>query len=425
VSTQTSRDFKSTRLSVLNFLNEVAMDHPRAVSFASGRPAEHCFDFDGWLDAIPQFQRHFAEQQGLTRCAAGRLLSQYGRTNGLINDLVAAQLAADEGINSSPERIVMTAGCQEALALCLQTLCTEPDDVVVARNPTYVGVTGAADMARIQIFPVAGTVDDACAAMLDRTADELAAQGKRVRAFYVIPEFDNPTGAALSTAERLDLLAVCAKHGIVVLEDNPYGMFRFEGETRLPLAALDVHGCVIYLGTYSKTLCPSLRVGCAVIPETLFGDAAESRNFVRRVAERKSFVTTNTSQFNQALVGGVLLAQQCSLRRIVQPALEHYRRNRDALVGCLNDAFADERERITWNHPQGGFFLSMQLPFEFCRSEVVECAREYEVIPMPMSFFALDGSQRTRVRFAFSNIMPDAIEQGVERFALFVDKHLS
>jgi (S)-3,5-dihydroxyphenylglycine transaminase len=202
-------------------------------------------------------------------------------------------------------------------------------------------------------------------------------------------------------------------------------MFRFEGEAHPPLAALDVWGCVIYLGTYSKTLCPSVRVGCLVVPETLFGDAAASREFVRQVGERKSFLTTNTSQFNQALVGGVLLAEQGSLRRIIQPALEHYRRNRDVLIDCLTAAFAKERERIFWNHPHGGFFLSMELPFEFCHSEVVDCAREYDVIPMPMSFFALDGSQRTRVRFAFSNIMPEAIEQGIERFARFVDGRLA
>jgi (S)-3,5-dihydroxyphenylglycine transaminase len=412
-------------LSVLNFLNEVALDHPRAVSFASGRPAERFFDFDAWLDAIPRFRQHFAETRGSTPRDAGRLLSQYGRTNGLINDLMAVQLQADENVKSVSTRIVVTAGCQEALALCIQTLCPEPNDVVVARNPTYVGVTGAADMARTEIVALGAAAEADCADDLDRTATALAAQGKRVRAIYVIPEFDNPTGSVLSTREREELLAVCARHRIVALEDNPYGMFRFEGEARLPLAALDTRGCVIYLGTYSKTLCPSVRVGCAVVPETLFGDAAASRDFVRQLGERKSFLTTNTSQFNQALVGGVLLAEKGSLRRIIQPALQHYRRNRDVLIGCLDAVFGGEAERITWNRPQGGFFLSLQLPFEFCQEEMKECAAEYRVIPMPMSFFALDGSQRTRVRFAFSNLTPAAIEQGVEHFSRFVSSRLT
>jgi (S)-3,5-dihydroxyphenylglycine transaminase len=410
-----------SRLAVMNFLNEVADDYPNAISFASGRPAENFFELDDWLGAIPRFQRHLTARRGADLEDTGRWLAQYGRTNGLINDLVAAQLQVDEGVPATPERVVVTAGCQEALALCMHALCKRPGDVVLARCPTYIGVTGVADLAGISLHALDEGGDE-LAAQVRHAAQALAAQGRRARALYLIPEFDNPTGSVLPRAAREAVLAACAELGIVILEDNPYGMFRFDGEREPPLAALDDRGVVIYLGTYSKTLCPAVRVGCAVLPPTLFGDAAASAALLAELGERKSFLTVNTSQINQALVGGVLLAEQGSLARLVAAPLTHYRRNRDALVDAL--ALHFRGTPVRWNRPAGGFFLTVDLPFAFERREVLRCAGEYRVIPMPMTFFSLGGGHRRRVRLAFSNQTPESIAAGVERFASFVHDHM-
>lgn len=184
--------------------------------------------------------------------------------------------------------------------------------------------------------------------------------------------------------------------------------------------ALDRTGSVIYLGTYSKTLCPSVRVGYAVVPSTLFGDAKSSRTLISSLGERKSFITLNTSQLNQALVAGILLTEGGSLARQVSPQVDYYRTNRDQLITCLGEVLGSFDEDIRWNHPQGGFFLTLALPFQFGRAEMVECAKEHQIIPMPMSFFALDESQQKSVRIAFSNMHPEAIAQGVERLGNFV-----
>lgn len=411
---------KASRLAVMNFLNEVSADFPQAISFASGRPAEAFFRLGRWLAAVPRYIDRIAQTGDLKTGAAEAVLAQYGRTAGMINALVAAQLGNDEGLGCAPEQVLITAGCQEALALCLAALCREEGDVILARNPTYIGVTGVADLAGIDLVPLPDSGAGRWSSSLRATVAMLQAGGKRPRALYLIPEFDNPTGEVMPFADRQEVLAVCAEQGIVILEDNPYGLFRFEGTRLPPLAAMDRHGCVIYLGTYSKTLCPAVRLGCAVLPATLFGDASAARALYADLAERKSFLTVNTSQLNQALVGGVLLEQGLSLAGLVPAPLAHYRRNRDVLIEELDKAFSDWRGAVSWNCPQGGFFLSLTLPFEFGQREVLECCDRFQVIPMPMQFFALDGSRRNQVRMAFSNIDPQTIATGIGRFARFV-----
>ncbi len=421
---ETPAPTKASRLSVMNFLNEVGADYPQAISFASGRPAAGFFRLDDWLAAIPRYTEHFSRQQGLTLPGASALLAQYGRTAGMINELVAEQLARDESLPCAPDQVLITAGCQEALSLCISALCREPGDVVLARNPTYIGVTGVADLAGIELVPLVDRGASDWSGSLRATVAALKTKGRRARALYLVPEFDNPTGSVMPGPDRADVLGFCAEQRIVILEDNPYGMFRFEGQRLAPLAAQDRQGTVIYLGTYSKTLCPAVRVGCAVLPGTLFGDAAAARALYADLAERKSFGTVNTSQLNQALVGGVLLDQQLSLAELTRAPLEHYRRNRDVLVAELDRAFADLYPDVHWNCPQGGFFLTLTLPFEFGQREVLMCADKYQVIPMPMQFFSLDGTCRNQIRLAFSNLMPSEIAIGISRFARFVNERM-
>lgn len=413
----------TSRLAVMNFLNEIAGDFPDAISLASGRPAEAFFDLDRWLAAIPRYQREMAPQWGLSYKGAGHRLAQYGRTNGLINELVATQLARDESVYSRNEHVVVTAGCQEALALCLLSLCRNENEVVIARDPTYIGMTGVADLHGIEIVALHACHDGEIADELQIVVENLCRQGKIPKALYLIPEFDNPTGSVLSIEARRALLDVCTEKRIVVLEDNPYGMFRYEGDRIPTMFGIDCAGCVIYLFTYSKTLCPSVRIGGAVVPDTLFGDAIAARALVAELGERKSFLTVNTSQLNQALVGGILLSENGTLSRLVEPQLKHYCDNRDLLLGALNREFAGQDDAVRWNRPQGGFFLTLDLPFQFGQAEVLRCAREQGVIPMPLSFFSLSGICRESVRLAFSNIERSQIAQGVARLGQFISQY--
>lgn len=406
-------------LDVMNFLNEISSHFPSAISFASGRPAEQFLDASRWGTAMTQFASYFAERNELSLERAYKLLAQYGRTNGMINELIAEHLAIDQAMSCSDSNIVVTAGCQEAIELCVKTLCRDHDDVVLVRTPTYIGITGVCESSGIEMASFSG----ARAGMLDGLAnavERLERAGKTPKLLYLIPDFDNPTGDVLSARERTDILAFCAARGIVILEDNPYGMYRFEGDAVPTMFALDRHGCVIYLGTFSKTICPSLRVGFAALPTAWFGDEAQARAIRDELSQRKSFITVNTSQISQAIVGGILLQEKGSLRAMAVPALDFYRDSRNTMLQCLGEQFADWRGQVSWNIPAGGFFLSVFLPFPFGAEEAAHCAKDYGVLVMPLSFFALDRADDQHVRLAFSNVGAADIRSGIERFARFV-----
>jgi (S)-3,5-dihydroxyphenylglycine transaminase len=410
---------RSARSSVMNFLNEIAQHFPDAISFASGRPAERFFRPEDWAPAEAQFYADYAKANGLSAHSARHRLAQYGATAGIVREEIAMQLRIDYRVPSSAERLVVTVGCQEAMALCILALCDKPNSALLVRNPTYIGATGVADAARIRLAAVEPAADETLDDALARRIDELAREGISPGAFYLIPDFDNPTGEVIDRENRERILDRCARHRIVVLEDNPYGMFRFEGESVPSMSELDRYGCVIHLGTFSKTLFPSVRVGSATFPESLFGDAKAAIALRDDIVERKSFLTVNTSQHCQALVGGLLRHYGGSLAGHVQEPTRFYRENRDAAVRALTYGLQGYEDRVSWNRPDGGFFLSVRLPFEFDDDALHLCATRHSVLVMPMRYFTIDDSRRDTVRIAFSNLDPERIEEGLLRFCDF------
>ncbi len=407
------------RLEVMNFLNEVADRYPRAISLAAGRPAEQFFGAQEYTQRLGEFVGHLQRSRGLGLDAAFKRLAQYGPTAGLINPLIAEQVRSDEGIPAEPSRVLVTAGCQEAMQLCVTTLCREAGDVLLVRSPSYIGITGIAQLGRVELAHFNCGEGESLPGRLGQALERLDALGKRVRALYLVPDFDNPTGGVVPQAEREAVIELCAQRRIVVLEDNPYGLFLYEGEPVPRMAALDRHGCVVYLGTYSKTLCPALRVGFAIVPPTLFGSEAAARSLLARLCQAKSFGTCNTSQMTQAIVGGVLLAEGGSLVRRIRPAVAYYRGNRDAMLEALEATFPPATG-LRWNRPRGGFFMTLALPFEFGKAEAEHCAGEHGVLTMPVSFFALDREQDRRLRLSFSGCGPDEIREGIARLGRFV-----
>lgn len=409
---------------VINFLNEVAEAFPCAVPLAAGRPTER---FSYRLDSRELLEAHARYLQGGggqrdPLVLGGRLL-QYGPTAGIINDLVLQQLHTDEGIPTHFDRALITAGCQEALALCLPTLCPDPGDTLLVLNPTYIGATAIARASGIQVFPIPNGYTDLLEG-IDFAVRTLHQNGRRPRVLYLIPTFDNPTGRVLDESVRRALLSLCVRYRIVILEDNPYGMFRYDSVAIAPMAALDESGCVIYLSTFSKTIAPALRIGAATLPRTLFGDRGASATLWNSLVQRKSYLTVNTSQITQAIVGGLLLSQNGSLQRWVQAPLAWYRNNRDAMLRELDSVLPSVSSRIRWNRPSGGFFIAMDLPFRFNGNAAAECAAEDGVIVMPMSFFALDNSQDHRIRLSFSAVDPEQIRVGISSLARYLAKRI-
>jgi (S)-3,5-dihydroxyphenylglycine transaminase len=300
---------EDSALTSMNLLNEIAERHPDAISFAAGRPTEEHFDYADLTRYLGAYRTYLLQDKGYTDAQANRELMQYGRTQGVINDLVARNLLVDEGITASPESIVVTVGCQEAMVLVLRALRATPADVVLAVAPTYVGLVGAARLLDMPVLPVrSGTsgidLDDLIAQV--RSA---RAAGLRPRALYLVPEFANPSGVSLDVETRHRLLELAESEDFLLLEDNPYGLFQRGFALRPPtLKALDTSARVIYLGSFAKTAVPGARVGYVVADQPV-GTGV----LAHELAKIKSMLTVNTSPIAQAVVGGKLLEHGCSL----------------------------------------------------------------------------------------------------------------
>lgn len=414
----TSLSPRFSKLEVMNFLNEVSMDYPNAVSFAAGRPAAEFFKLQDWVNLLPVFVEHFARKEDISTEQAYGRIGQYGRTNGFINDLIAEQLHNDENMSCTAEQVIVTAGCQEAMALCITTLLSPPQDVLLVFDPSYIGITGLAEIHGITVMPIVQKQEHSMLEALAGAVRQVEAAHKRPKVLYLVADFSNPTGQVISREDRLALIEFCAERQIYILEDNAYGMFRFEGDKQPTLYSLDNHGCVLYLGTYSKYLCPSVRIGFMVLPASS-GQNLNTRNrdLKQRLSEAKGFSTANTSQLAQAIVGAVLLNEGKTLSRLVSGSLQHYKSNLQLTLQAL----ATVRAPISWNTPTGGFFIAITLPFRFGASEMRTCAQQYNLLCMPMSFFAYAEDFDFQVRFAFSGIAKEDIGYGVAQFSQFID----
>ncbi|MFD3457482.1 PLP-dependent aminotransferase family protein [Streptomyces sp. NPDC058691] len=402
----------------MNFLNEIAQRFPDAVSLAAGRPFEGFYDLDDVHRYFETYRRHLTDRLGGDEVAVRRTLLQYGRTKGIIHDLIAEQLRVDEGIDVDPDAIVVTVGCQEALYLTLRALRHDERDVLLAVTPSYVGVHGAAGLADMPVLPVRESsegidLDDLVAVVRDAKA-----AGLRPRACYVIPDFANPSGVRLSRAARERMLAIAADEDILVLEDNPYGLF---GDPSGPptMKALDERAQVVHLGSFAKTGLPGARVGFAVADQRVAGAQGDQGVLADQLAKIKSMLTVNTSPIAQAVIGGKLLENGYSLRAANMRETETYRANLARVLAGLTKRFGGV-PGVSWNTPSGGFFLLLTVPFPVSDDLLELSAAKHRVLWTPVHHFYADSQPRNVMRLSFSHLRPDEIEEGLDRLADFV-----
>jgi (S)-3,5-dihydroxyphenylglycine transaminase len=405
-------------LESMNFLNEIASRYPEAVSFASGRPIEEFFDVAALHRYLDTYCQYLRDELGFDEAQVNRTLFQYGRTKGIVHELIARQLAADEGITVDPEAIVVTVGCQEAMFITVRALRADERDVLLSVSPTYVGLTGAARLADMPVWPVRGgpsgiDLDDLAGQV--RRAREA---GLRPRGCYVMPDFANPSGVSLTVALRHELLDLAAAERILLLEDNPYGMFH-DGAHTPTLKALDTRRGVVYLGSFAKTGFPGARVGYAVADQRVAAADGSSGLFADELSKIKSMLTVNTSALAQAAVAGKLLQHDCSMAVANRRETAAYLRNLRLLRDGLSRRFVG-MPQVSWNSPSGGFFMVVTLPFPVSDELLERSAREYRVLWTPMSHFYSESGGLHQVRLACSQLTPDQIETGLDRFAAFV-----
>jgi (S)-3,5-dihydroxyphenylglycine transaminase len=403
--------------SSMNFLNEVAGRFPAAISLAAGRPFDEFYaveDVGRYLTAYVAFLR----AQGMDEAHVRQAMLQYGRTNGQLGAIIARMLEIDEDIRVPAESIMVTSGCQEAMIIALRGLCADPDDVVLAAEPCYNGFTGAARVLGVDVVPVPETASGLRPETVARVASEVRASGRRPRALYVVSNFANPSGVSLSTQVRRQLIEIAAEQDLLILEDDPYGLFGLSDERVPALKSLDTDQRVIYLGSFAKSVFPGARVGFLVADQTVVGAAGHRTLLADELSTVKSMVTVNTSPIAQAVIGGVLVSSGYSLRAANSEKIAFYRRNLRALLAALERHFSDEQ--ISWNSPSGGFFAVLHVPVRADEKLLEHSARDYGVLWTPMSFFYTGGGGSHAIRLSCSALWTEQIDEGVRRLAALI-----
>jgi (S)-3,5-dihydroxyphenylglycine transaminase len=401
----------------MNFLNEVASRFPAAISLAAGRP------FDGFY-AAQDVERYLAaylghlRAQGMGEAAVRQAILQYGRTNGQLGEMIARMLEVDEGIRVPAGSVMVTSGCQEAMIIALRGLCAGPGDVVLAAEPCYVGFSGAARVLGITVVPVPETARGLRPETVARVAREVRASGRRPRALYVVSNFANPSGVSLTAGVRRGLIEVAADQDLLILEDDPYGLFGLDDRRSPALKSLDTDQRVIYLGSFAKSVFPGARVGFLVADQTVVSAAGHRSLLADELSTVKSMVTVNTSPIAQAVIGGVLVSCDYSLRAANREKIAFYRRNLTALLAALGRHFTDPA--VTWNSPSGGFFAVLDVPVRADEKLLELSARDYGVLWTPMSFFYLAGGGSHAIRLSCSALATDQIDEGVRRLAALI-----
>nr|WP_189656252.1 PLP-dependent aminotransferase family protein [Pseudomonas zanjanensis] len=405
--------FDDPILNVIHLLNSIAQENPQAISLASGRPDDQQCDPALIDKGLAHYKHHVAG----TEQSLATLLCQYGKTSGIINETIATYLQVDEGITvSNPESIVVCLGFQEACTLTLLSIF-EGGGVLLVPDPVFSGITGIAKLLGIKIVPVP------MAAFLDPIAlrkivEALESRGEKIKALYAVPDFSNPTADSLSYHARTAMLALAREKDFFILEDTAYRYFRYEGAAIASMKSID-SSRVFLLGSFAKSIFPGLRMGYVVAPQ---GPGVMSFN--TRLCKAKSLITVNTPALCQAVVAGVLIENDYSLKGLNRPRVLSYTNKRNHMLECLEREFplkAGVQGSVSWNHPTGGFFINVQLPFVFGEAEMRECAQQFKVIVFPTTLFSLTNEAANQVRLSFSNATASDVTQAISRFRAYVE----
>ncbi|MDT7746653.1 MAG: 2-aminoadipate transaminase [Pseudonocardiales bacterium] len=331
----------------------------------------------------------------------GQVALQYGSAQGvpLLREQITEVMAA-EGIRAHADDVVVTIGSQMALDLVTRIFC-DPGDIVLAEGPSYVGALGSFAAYQAQVRHVAMDDDGLVPAALAEALSQLAAAGRRAKFLYTVPNFHNPAGVTLAVARRAEILELCRRYDVLVVEDNPYGLLGFDGQTYPALRSMDPDN-VIYLGSFSKTFASGLRVGWALAPPAV-------RDKLVLAAES---ATLCPPTFNQMMVSRYLAGHDW--RGQVKSFREMYRERRDAMLGALSTYLP---AGCRWTHPDGGFYVWLTVPEGVDTKAMLPRAVRARVAYASGTGFYADGLGSRQLRLSYCYPTPERITEGVRRLA--------
>jgi 2-aminoadipate transaminase len=376
---------------------------PEVVSLAGGMPNLSALP----LDVVGKLMGELVQTRGAQAL-------QYGSGQGdpVLRELICTVMAL-EGIQASPEDVVVTVGSQQALDLVTRVFC-DPGDVVLAEAPSYVGALGTFAAYQADVVHVEMDADGLVPQALRDAIAAVQASGRRAKFLYTVPNFHNPAGVSLVESRRDEILEICQRAGLLVLEDNPYGLLGFDAP---PTRAIRARGAnargdsddVLYLGSFSKTFAPGLRVGWVLAPHAV-------REKLVLAAEAAVLCPP---QLNQMVIAEYLSTQDWQGQ--VGAFRGMYRERRDAMLDALTQQMPPG---TTWTHPTGGFYVWVTLP-EGLDSKVMQPrALTARVAYVPGVGFYADGQGGPAMRLSYCFPEPDRIREGVRRLAGVVEQEL-
>ncbi len=368
-------------------------EQPDIISFAGGLPAPEIFPVREFREASNHVLDHFGPQS-----------LQYSATEGYrpLREMIARHTAR-YSVEVTADNILITSGSQQALDF-IGRLFINRGDYIVVESPTYVGALQAWNAYGAQYIPVRA---DENGMIVDELEEALRIGPKFI---YILPNFQNPSGSTLSLERRKKLVEIADKYGVPIIEDDPYGQLRYEGEHIPSVVSLDSEfrgpngghysGNVIYISTFSKLLAPGLRLAWVIAPPEV----------IHKLVMTKQAADLHTSSFNQYVAYEV--GKGGFLDEHVKVIRSTYKERRDVMIEMMEETFPPE---VTWRKPQGGMFLWGIMPEEMDAAEVLKRAVERKVAFVPGMAFHPRGDGKNTMRINFSYSSPDLIREGIAR----------
>ncbi|SHH52016.1 2-aminoadipate transaminase [Caloranaerobacter azorensis DSM 13643] len=370
------------------------IEKPEVISFAGGLPAPELFP----VEEMKEITREVLEEEG-------EKVLQYGTTEGYtpLRKKIAERMAK-VGVNVTYENILITSGSQQGLDFTGK-IFLDPGDVVICESPSYLGAINAFKAYQCS-FAEVPTDDDG---MIIEELEKILEKTERAKFIYVIPDFQNPSGRTWSVERRKRLVEVANKYNLPIIEDNPYGELRFEGERPPAIKHFDTEGRVIFLGTFSKTFCPGLRLGwtCA------------DTEVLQKYILVKQGADLQTSTIAQRELNKFL--EKYDLDEYIEKIKKVYKRRRDLMLNTMKEEFP---EGIKYTYPEGGLFTWVELPEHINARELLEKAIEKNVAFVPGGSFFPNGGHENTMRLNYSNMDEERIVIGIKRLAEVIKEML-
>src|SRR5437588_2251294 len=363
-------------------------ERPEVISLAGGWPDTSTFPPDSYA----------ALMRTVATESCSRAL-QYGPTEGFaVLKRCIAEVMRAEGMEADEDELLVTTGGQQVIDLVCKTLL-DPGDVVVCEAPTYPGAVPTFSSYQARVVQITMDRDGMRTDELAATLDELEQAGHRPKFIYTVPSFHNPAGVTLSLERRHELVRIASERELLVLEDNPYGLLRYEGAPLPTLRSLDEE-FIVYAGTFSKILSPGVRLGWACAPAPVLA----KMNLGKQAADLCS------SSISQYFVSAYF--DSGPWENYVRSVNVNYRRRRDVMLDALAEHFPREAE---WTHPEGGLFIWATLPDYIDTTDLLARALEEHVAFVPGRAAFVDGRGGSAMRLNFSGVDEEDIREGIRR----------